>query len=148
MGIERSGVKSVLFLLLTMAPKVKAAKPKVVQVSSKTPEERKAAFKKRKTLKKRLARKQLANALARLPEVFAERKRARKEYREKKAALHRKISQHKKKYYATIKANPSLRKAKRYRGKNPKYQKEAKAKNAKRSEAIKAERKNLKTLQV
>merc|ERR1712133_287369 len=130
--IERSGVKSVLFLLLTMAPKVKAAKPKVVQVSSKTPEERKAAFKKRKTLKKRLARKQLANALARLPEVVAERKRARKEYREKKAALHRKISQHKKKYYATIKANPSLRKAK--------------AKNAKRSEAIKAERKKLEDL--
>merc|ERR1711973_132917 len=141
-----SVVKAVSLVEMAPTKNVKAPKPQVIQVSSKTPEERKAAFKARKNQKKRLAKKQLENAIARLPECVAERKRLRKEAKEKKAALHRKISKHKKQYYAAIKANPSLRKAKKYNGKKPKYQKEAKAKNAKHIEAVKAQKKKLEDL--
>jgi len=102
-------------------------------------EEKKKAFKARKSLKAKAAKKPSA-VLQKVPEVVSARKQAAREARQKKAAEQRKIAKRIAKYVAAVKANPNARKATKYAGKNRKYAKEAKAKNAKAVQFRAAER--------
>merc|ERR1711970_1484708 len=138
-----------IFIMVEETP-AQAAAPVVAEVAvvkkgKRTPEKQ-IAFKERKNLKKKLARKELERRIAKTPEAVAERKRKRQEAKDQKAKLHRKANFHKKKYYEFIKAHPEAKTAKKYLGKNPKYTEEAKAKNERARQFKLTQRKKLEEL--